>query len=89
MCRPLGLRLKEEETECLSEQLSQEDESSCKEAKVLRSQLVALLRLHVGPMVGAVLSLDKPPPPVDKENRSKRYSVVTYSPASCAQTVES
>jgi hypothetical protein len=57
MSRPLGLRLKEEETECLSEQLSQEEEGSCKEAKVLRSQLEALLRPHVGPVVGAVLPL--------------------------------
>lgn len=89
MCRPLGLRLKEEETECLSEQLSQEEAGSCKETKVKRSQLVPLLRLHVGPMVGAVLSLDRPPPPVDKESKSKGYSVVTYSPASSAQTVES
>jgi hypothetical protein len=57
MSRPLGFRLKDEETECLSEQLSQEEEGSCEEAKVIRSQLEALLRPHVGPMMEAVLSL--------------------------------
>jgi hypothetical protein len=47
-------------------------------------------------MVGAVLSqlvnnreAGQTPPSLDKENKSKRYNVVAYSPTSCTQPIES